>query len=625
MSIELAQYRAVIGTFNLKPPTKDKSAHKYFDSHNPLVFNEGISIVAHTIFSICYFASIFWNISFSMVTTLYLISLCTDIHPHPGPPQTFGNLTFCHINIRSIKAENRLTAFLNQVKDKYDIISTSETWLTPTDSTEKFKINGYTGPYRLDRPIQRGGGLMVWVIDSIIAKERNYLSEPDLEMLWLQLDLPKAKILFGTCYRQADGTFGDNFWEKLQTSYDKAKQTPIRNLIMTGDFNAEAQTDRNAYDELQAFLALNHLYQHITEPTRITPTRASILDLIITNSPSLVTNVMVSAPVHLNDHCTISGEITSVIAKRKAYRRTMWCFKDADFNGFRQKLTNTDWEDCFDSEDPSQVCEKWTLKFKEISKLFVNSKTVTIRPNDKTWYNTYLRRLCRIKNRAHRTWVNHRFTENWDLYCIARNYYFDECDRIHLEHDEKLSSTLASEAKKNPKKWWNLAKEIMGNSKSSTYPSLVSNGTVYSTDEEKANLFNDSFLETSTLNAPPTATLDDDPTPDTDNELEFITIKEHDVKDILSTVNTTKAYGPDDLSPRLIKEAGSTIVKVLTRLFNLSLAKGIFPTMWKRANVLPIFKKAEQFFTTNYRPISLLCILAKFFEKIVFKYVFNYF
>jgi hypothetical protein len=194
-----------------------------------------------------------------------------------------------------------------------------------------------------------------------------------------------------------------------------------------------------------------------------------------------------------------------------------------------------------------------------------------------------------------------------------------------LEHDEKLSSTLASEAKKNPKKWWNLAKEIMGNSKSSTYPSLVSNGTVYSTDEEKANLFNDSFLETSTLNAPPTATPDDDPTPDTDNELEFITIKEHDVKDILSTVNTTKAYGPDDLSPRLIKEAGSTIVKVLTRLFNLSLAKGIFPTMWKRANVLPIFKKAEQFFTTNYRPISLLCILAKFFEKIVFKYVFNYF
>jgi hypothetical protein len=41
--------------------------------------------------------------------------------------------------------------------------------------------------------------------------------------------------------------------------------------------------------------------------------------------------------------------------------------------------------------------------------------------------------------------------------------------------------------------------------------------------------------------------------------------------------------------------------------------------------VLPIFKKAEAFIATNYRPVSLLSILAKVFEKIVFKYLFNYF
>jgi hypothetical protein len=270
--------------------------------------------------------------------------------------QKFGNLTFCHINIRSIKAENRLTAFINQVKDRYDIISTSETWLTSTDSSKTFEIPGYTGPYRHDRPVQKGGGIMVWVTDSIIVKERNDLHENNLEMLWLQLDLPKSKILFGTCYRQPDGTYGDDFWEKLQTSYSRAKQSPIRNILMTGDFNAEVQTDRNAYDELQAFLATNHLYQHVTVPTRITPTRASILDLIITNSPSLVTNIEVTAPVHRNDHCTISGEITSVIAKRKAYQRTMWCFKDANFDGFRQKLSETNWDDCLDSDDIDVVC-----------------------------------------------------------------------------------------------------------------------------------------------------------------------------------------------------------------------------------------------------------------------------
>ena len=108
---------------------------------------------------------------------------------------------------------------------------------------------------------------MVWVTDSIIAKRRDDLSIPDLETLWIQLDLPQNKILIATCYRQPDGTYGDHFWENLQTSYDRAKKLPVNNIILTGDFNAHYGTDKNAYDDLQAFLELNHLFQHVKEPT----------------------------------------------------------------------------------------------------------------------------------------------------------------------------------------------------------------------------------------------------------------------------------------------------------------------------------------------------------------------
>jgi hypothetical protein len=301
----------------------------------------------------------------------------------------------------------------------------------------------------------------------------------------------------------------------------------------------------------------------------------------------------------------------------------MWDFKNANFEGLRNHLRNQNWDDCFESEDPNIVCDSWTDTFSDIVKLYINSKTVTVRPNDKGWYNTYLRRLCRVKDRAHRKWVRLKDDLIRTEYNIARNFYFDECDRIRLEHEEKLTQTLANESKLNPKKWWGLAKSIMGNNKASTYPSLTSHGEIFSTDEEKATLFNETFLETSRLNAPPGELLDAEPY--TDQELENITIKEQDVKDILSTLNVNKAYGPDNLSPRIIKETGDTLVTVLTRIFNLSLAKGVFPKLWKKANVLPIFKKAEQFLPTNYRPISLLCILAKVFEKVVFKYVFNYF
>ena len=82
---------------------------------------------------------------------------------------------------------------------------------------------------------------------------------------------------------------------------------------------------------------------------------------------------------------------------------------------------------------------------------------------------------------------------------------------------------------------------------------------------------------------------------------------------------------PDNISPKLIKEAGSTIVKILAEIFNKSLQLAKFPLKWKQANVLPIYKKAEDYITTNYRPVSLLSIMAKIFEKIVFKHLFNYF
>jgi hypothetical protein len=80
-------------------------------------------------------------------------------------------------------------------------------------------------------------------------------------------------------------------------------------------------------------------------------------------------------------------------------------------------------------------------------------------------------------------------------------------------------------------------------------------------------------LDISKLNAVPDEILDENPIPITDQELECIVIKEQDVKDILTTINVNKAYGPDNISPRLVKEAGQSIVKILTKLFNFSLAK----------------------------------------------------
>jgi len=215
-----------------------------------------------------------------------------------------------------------------------------------------------------------------------------------------------------------------------------------------------------------------------------------------------------------------------------------------------------------------------------------------------------------------------------EKYRFSRNRYFNEVDLAKNEYNNNHFKTLANEATSNPKKWWSLVKNVLGvnnTNKENNIPTMIHEGVPYVTDESKAYLFNKSFLQSSSLPSPPPHLPPMNQNPDLNCHLEDITVTEEDVNDILKILDTTKAYGPDNISPRLLKEARPSIVNILTQIFNKSLQLCSFPDIWKRANVLPIFKKAEEFITTNYRPISLLSILAKVFERIVFKYLFNYF
>ena len=100
---------------------------------------------------------------------------------------------------------------------------------------------------------------------------------------------------------------------------------------------------------------------------------------------------------------------------------------------------------------------------------------------------------------------------------------------------------------------------------------------------------------------------------------------ESDVLDVLKSLDVSKSTGPDHFSPRMLRETAASICPSLTRLFKLSLSQSKFPIKWKKANVLPLHKKNEKDIMNNYRPISLLSCVGKALERIVFKYVFNYF
>ena len=92
----------------------------------------------------------------------------------------------------------------------------------------------------------------------------------------------------------------------------------------------------------------------------------------------------------------------------------------------------------------------------------------------------------------------------------------------------------------------------------------------------------------------------------------------------MKNLDTSKATGPDGISPKMLYEAGHTIVSSLTRLINLSLSHAKVPSLWKKANVIPLFKKGKREDINNYRPVSLLSCTSKIFERVVFKHIFDY-
>ena len=74
----------------------------------------------------------------------------------------------------------------------------------------------------------------------------------------------------------------------------------------------------------------------------------------------------------------------------------------------------------------------------------------------------------------------------------------------------------------------------------------------------------------------------------------------------------------------MIKTCGPGLALPLKIIFTNIIQTGIYPEQWKKANVTPVHKKNDKQIINNYRPISLLPVLGKIFEKIIFKNIYNH-
>ena len=94
---------------------------------------------------------------------------------------------------------------------------------------------------------------------------------------------------------------------------------------------------------------------------------------------------------------------------------------------------------------------------------------------------------------------------------------------------------------------------------------------------------------------------------------------------LIRSLDINKAHGFDQISARMLKICDSSVIKPLIIIFNTSLTSGTFPSAWKKANIIPIHKKGDKMDIKNYRPISLLPICGKLFEKVIFNSLYKYY
>ena len=158
----------------------------------------------------------------------------------------------------------------------------------------------------------------------------------------------------------------------------------------------------------------------------------------------------------------------------------------------------------------------------------------------------------------------------------------------------------------------------LGRSRDDEIPPLeTENGEKINDDEEKATLLNEYSVTQLTLNIPDTQ---EPPPYESPNvpmpTLENLVTSEQSVLKIVNSLDENKSTGPDEILVKLVELIALLIAKPLSDLFNKSLLNGCYPSKFKEANIKPIFKrKGTPSDYKCYRPIGILSVLSKVFEK----------
>ena len=545
------------------------------------------------------------------------------------PLSSKKGLTIASLNINGLRGHfDELQLFLQS--SGIHILALNETKLDPQYPKELTAVAGYQQE-RLDRTCN-GGGVSLYVRDSVKFKPRDDVPTDSLELICVEIQPPRSKpYLVVSWYRPPSDPVGSfSNMEKVLSYLDKEG----KEIILLGDTNCDLtitapdQPAKNNSKHICSLYELFSLNQLIEEPTRVTLTSFSIIDHIATTSAR---NIIESGvhKVSMSDHYMVFCVRKFEGALKKDHKVvTTKSMKNFDKDAFLADVAGICWERGFsETDDVNVLVTQWSTLFSLIIDKHAPIKTLRVSEKYCPWVNVGLKQLIRSRDKLKKAAVKSKSQLLMSSYRQVRN----KINKQNFELKRQYFSERLAQAKGNMKESWKTINQVVNKrSKSTNIDLLKGPGREIVNRQEISNTMNEYFCSVGKDLA---SKIEDAPNPmltgkynlNPDNKrFNFRPIVVQDIRDAMGKIKTSKSLGSDNIPSYFLKLATPYIENALVFMFNTSLETSQFPDCWKNARITPIFKEGDRAERSNYRPISVLPVISRLFEKLVFNQLYEY-
>ena len=505
-------------------------------------------------------------------------------------------------NIRSLDAHfEDLQAFLINNNLHPALIALTETWLSKDSNDAAFNIEGYHELVTCNRSWGARGGVSLYVRTDLLF--RVLKKDTERELLLVEIVSPN-NLLVGITYRCEKKFSKDAYCEWLLEELTSLKLD--KDCIIAGDFNIDLLKEtKHSMELIDVMKNTNLKLSSPLEPTRVFKGSKSCIDHIYSNLPVSSKNVYQTS---ITDHFFVFSEmITQVKTKDTSilfrdYKNLMKADNQHRYNCvLKQVCSNLEWNTINLDEGFQKLIQCIIFsadRFAPMKRLLLKKKN---------WVTNNLKKSINKRDRKYLNWCNDPNNDR------KRNEFVKQRNitkRMTI-NDRKSFVQEKFKSSKDSKGFHQVLNSVIGKRTSPVLPSF--------NDDKTAEDFNKYFAEIGLKLQNSIPPIINDPIRESLTHSMFLKdTTEQEIERIIARMKNKTSFGPDGISPKLLKLSSVSVVTPLTVLINRCMGSGLFPESLKVAKVIPIYKSGNQEDFSNYRPISLLPVLGKVFEQVLY-------